>query len=175
MKKNIWIAGLFLIMCLPTRSIYSIKVKPVEGGANISMSAYANKKILITAINAARPDIKMLQLLDSLQRADTSLRVVAVPAIDFGGEGNDAAIAALKDSLALGFIITRPGNVKKNAGGSQHPLFKWLTDFGENDHFDRDAEATGQYFIINRNGMLYSVLVKDTPTNILRQVISQEF
>lgn len=163
------------MMCISGRSIYTIKIKPVEGSQSISMSSFANRKILITAISADSPDIRLLQQFDSLQVADTSLKIVVVPAIDLGKEGNDAAIAALKDSLSLDFIITRSAHIKKRAGGIQHPLFKWLTDMNENGHFDRDAETTGQYFIVNRNGVLYSVLGKDVPPAILRQIINQEF
>lgn len=154
-------------------SIYNIDVQPIEGGSPVSLSSFANKKIVITTIRSVNPDTAQLNFLDSLQRADTSLKVIAVPSTDIGGAGNDNTIAGLKAALSLGFIITRSARVQKNAGSDQYPLFKWLTHVNENGHFDMDANATGQLFVVSRNGILYSVLGSDVPAAILAQVLNQ--
>lgn len=154
-------------------SIYNIEVEPVEGGSAFSLSLFAGKKIVITTISSANPDTVQLRFLDSLQNADTSLKVIAVPSIDLSEPGSDEAIANLKAGLSLSFTITRSAMVKKSAGSDQQPLLKWLTDVNENSHFDIDAEATGQLFIVSSTGILYSVLKSDVPAEVLTKVLNQ--
>lgn len=174
MKTKILSAALLITVINWRSSIYDVQVEPVEGGNAISMSSYVNKKIVITVINAARPSVSQLLWLDSLQRANASLKIIAVPAIDLSDVVSDVSIAALKTGLSLDFVITRAANVKKSAGNNQHPLFKWLTHVSENAHFDRDVESTGQLFIVSRTGTLYSVLNDDVPVAMISRVLNQE-
>lgn len=153
-------------------NIYNIQIESVAGN-NISMASYSNKKILITTISSVSPSVNQLQFLDSIQNADTSLRIIAVPAKDIDGVGNDMVIASLIDSLDLNIVVTKSAYVKKSAGNNQFPLFKWLTDVNENMHFNTDVESIGQFFIVSKNGILYSVLGNDVPPEIFNQVLSQ--
>ncbi|MEO6327695.1 MAG: hypothetical protein ABIO55_02130 [Ginsengibacter sp.] len=165
--------GLFILIFFSQGSIYDIEVQPVEGGSAISISSFAGKKIIITPINSLTPDTARLKFLDSLQNTDTSLRVIAVPAIDFEGTGSNEAISNLKEVLSADILITTSASVKKSAGNDQHPLFKWLTNVGENRHFDIDVSSAGQLFVVSGSGTLYSVLPGDVPAQVLTQVLNQ--
>lgn len=156
-------------------NIYDIEVQPVEGGSPVSLSSFAGKKILFTTISSLNPDTTQLALLDSLQKSDSSLQVIAVPAADLGGgAGSDQVIKSLKADLSLGFMITQTAMVTKNSGTDQVAVFKWLTNVSENGHFDMDVNTKGQLFIVSRSGILYSVLESNVPANILSSVLNQE-
>ena len=174
MKYKILSAILFVTITNWQSSIYDIQVLPVDGSNSISLSSYANKKILIATISAANPDKTKLIWLNSLQQADTSLRIIVVPASDLGGAGNDTSIATLKTSLSLRYVITKSANVKKNAGSNQHSLFKWLTHVSENTHFDKDVESIDQLFIVSKSGTLYSILDRKVSASVLSQALNQE-
>jgi len=173
MKQNFFYSSiLFLVLLLFQGSIYDVQIISVQN-STISISSFANKKILITTINCENPNTAQLLFLDSLQNTDTSLRVIVVPALDFGGIEHDAALVSLSNTLGLDFTIIRSAFVKKAAGNNQHPLFRWLTDVNENWHFNTDVESIGQFFIVSKTGNLYSVLSNDVSREILNQVLNQ--
>lgn len=153
-------------------SIYTIQFDKL-GGGSVTMSSYANKKIIITVFNSASPDENRLRYLDSLQNADALLQVIAIPATDLGGTGSNASLTTLRNTLSAKFIMTKASKVKKLAGNNQHPLLKWLTYVNENAHFDSDVEAAGQSFIISRGGTLYAVLGNVIDNNIISSVLNQ--
>ena len=172
MKRNILLPAFFLVMFSWQSSIYNIDVITINGN-KISMNSFADKKIIIAPFNAANPDINWLRKLDSLQRSDTLLRVIAVPANDLGGTGSDTKLASLMNTLSLQILMLKSTFAKKTTGTNQHPLFKWLTNVNENTHFDVDVESARQLFIVNRNGNLYSVINDPVSPNILTQVLNQ--
>jgi len=155
-------------------SVYDIDIQLVASGQPVSMYSFANKKILIATINSVNPDTVQFRFLDSLQAGDTSLIVIAVPVIAGNDAVNDRIIADLQNSMALDFIITKSTRVKKNEGTNQHSLFRWLTNVTGNGHFDTDVGGPGQFFIISRSGILYSVLENNVPPQILTDVLKQE-
>lgn len=152
--------------------IYNIQLVNLNG-ATVSLASFQNKKILIAPFSAGAPDTQQLQLLDSLQNANPGIKVIAVPANDFGGPGNIETLKNLRRSLSLTILMTSPMEVKKSSGLNQHPLFKWLTDVNRNTHFDVDAESGGQLFMISPGGNLYSVLGAGAPVSIVNQVMQQ--
>jgi len=172
MTQNILNAGLFILLSSFQSSIYDIQIQTVQNDT-VGMSAFGNKKILITTINSVNPSATQLLFLDSIQNQDTSIKVIAVPALDFGGVENNTALSVLSTSLGLDFTIVKSSFVKKQAGSNQHPLFKWLTYVNENSHFNNDADAIGQFFIVSKNGTLYSVLPPGVPNAILFQSLNQ--
>jgi len=155
-------------------SIYDIDIQLVASGQPVSMYSFANKKILIATISSINPDTLQLRFLDSLQTADASLSVIAVPVIAGNDAGNDRFIANLQNSMALDFIITKSARVKKSDGNNQHSLFRWLTNVTGNGHFDTDVGDPGQIFIISRRGILYSVFENNVPRHILTNTLKQE-
>ena len=155
-------------------NIYDLDIQLVASGQPVSMYSFANKKILIATISSDSPDTVLLRFLDSLQTADTSLKVMAVPVIAGNDAVNDRFIADLQNSMALDFIITKSARARKNEGANQHSLFRWLTNVTRNGHFDTDVGGPGQLFIISRSGILYSVLENNVPRQILNRVLKQD-
>jgi len=173
MKCNFLLFLFVLTISSITGSIYEINVISIEGNS-ISLSKYRNKKIIITTISATNPNTEWLKYLDSLQKSDTSLQVIAVPSNDFAGIGNDEMISDIKDSLSPHILMLKSALLKKNAGSNQHVLYKWLTDVNENRHFDLDVQSPGQVFIISRNGILYGILRDDVSTTVLNQTLNED-
>jgi glutathione peroxidase-family protein len=171
MKNLSWFLIIPFLWLTPT-SIYNIQFKKLNGG-NVQMSEFTNKKIIIIPFNAANPELTRLHYLDSLQSIDASLQIIAVPATDFSGEGNNGALNTLSNSLSSKFVMTKQSAVKKEATIYQHVLFKWLTHVSENNHFDLDAAGVGQIFIVSQSGHLYSVLQNNVPNDILIQALNQ--
>ena len=135
------------------------------------MSSFKEKKILISAFNASKPDAGFLKYLNSLQ--SEKVTVIAFPSIDFGGSSNETQLKQLKDSIGLSLIMIKPGYVRKSRSNDQNQLFRWLTKKEENTHFDLDVERTDQLFIISEKGILYSVLQKGVSGTVLTQVLDQ--
>ncbi|MEI9942914.1 MAG: hypothetical protein WDN26_01715 [Chitinophagaceae bacterium] len=165
---------LFLITVMLSAGLsgfYDISFETLEG-ATVQTSAYKGKKIVIAVISASQESLPLIHYLDSLQRTTDSIKVIAVPTGDFGGNVNLADLSNLKANL--GIVITKPLSVKIESTG-QHPLFAWLTDMQQNKHFNMDVAGEGQVFIISAQGTLYSVLPKSTPTRIITRIVSQSF
>lgn len=154
-------------------SFYDIEIMKPDG-QKISMASFSNKKIIITAISTSNPDYGYLKYLNYLQSQNSSLVIIAVPAIDFGGEINYERVKGIRDSLPLNIIITQPGYIKKTKGNSQQILFKWLTRVEENSHFDTDVETTDQLYVISESGVLYAVLQKPVTSEVIEQVLKQQ-
>lgn len=172
MKYNFFTVLILFAGITYQSSIYNIQFDKL-GNGSVTMSSYANKKIVILVFNSANPDVMRLRYLDSLQNADASLQVIAVAATDLGGTGSNASLIALRNTLSTKLVMTKSTKVKKAAGNNQHPLLKWLTYVNENAHFDNDAEAAGQLFVISRTGVLYGILGTDTPDTIINSVLNQ--
>ncbi len=170
--KNMSCILVIIFLYATSSSIYDIQLEKING-TDIQMSEYANRKIIVIPFNAASPDTARLHYLDSLQIADTSLQVIAVPATDFSGESSNAALNSLSSLFSPKLVITKQAAVKKEATVYQQILFKWLTHVNENGHFDLDVTGVDQLFIVSKTGVLYSVLDNDVPNDILSQVLNQ--
>ncbi len=172
MKKTNFCSAALLLLFSFENSIYELNVQDIKENM-ITMSAFKNKKILITTISTDT-DTGQLKWLDSLQKANTLLNVIVVPALDFGIIKNNNALADLTDSVKLNFLVTKPVYINKNMSAKQSPLFTWLTNAKNNEHFDINADAAGQFFIISKSGKLYSVLPPNVPAETLNQVLNQD-
>ncbi len=161
-------------------NIYSLSVMSIEGN-NRPLSQCQGKKILIITLpiqrNAAADSL--LFSLDSLSRNNaSSLVIVGVPAYEDGytpGIKNQLKIW-YRNYLNASIIITEGLRTRRNAGGQQHSLFKWLTDKNKNGHFDQDVTGPGQKFLVRRNGELFGVLgaqVRISSPAINRMLLTQ--
>ena len=168
MKLCFFLISSFFPLFFIQSSIYDIQVETIDG-KTVNLSVYKGKTIIVAEFNAAQPDRASLQYIDSLQMVNKSSVVIAVPALDFGGTANEKSIVALRDSLGLQILITKPAFVKKTAGKIQQELFKWLTDVNNNRHFDYEVEEPWQLFIINSKGTLYSLLRTRTPRTVINE------
>jgi glutathione peroxidase-family protein len=137
--------------------VYTIQFQDVSG-KTVSMSSFKGKKVIVAVINAKSPDITYLRYLNQIQAKSTSFRIIAVPSTEFAGQFDPTRLNQVRTSEKLAIIVAKPGELKKDAKGRQHPLLAWLTDKGQNQHFDQNIETTDKLFFINESGVLYAVL-----------------
>lgn len=151
---------------------YDIKFESLDGTL-IKTSSYQGKKVVVAVVSANAAGVSLVRYLDSVQKANAGVRVIAIPTDDFRGSVNVQDLKDLKKNL--GILVTKPLRVKKSNATLQHPLFVWLTQAKENKHFDMDVDGEGQVFVISAKGTLYSVLPKDTPKDVIGKIINQSF
>src|SRR5260221_9253247 len=153
----------FLVVMVnsPATSVYDIAIQPLNG-TMLSLSTFKGKKIVVIEFDANNYDKAQLLMLDSFQRSNAQIRVIAVPAKDFSPSTNSQRIVNLSRSLNLSFIMTQPALIKKASGSNQEALFRWLTHSSNNNHFDGDVDQPGQIYLINEKGILYGVLYYGT-------------
>lgn len=153
-------------------SFYNIKFESLDGTI-IKTSSYQGKKVVVTVVSANAAGVSLVRFLDSIQKVNASVQVVAIPTNDFDESISVQDLKDLKKNISI--VVAKPLKVKKGNGTLQHPLFTWLTQAKENLHFDLDVTGEGQVFVISAKGTLYSVLPKDVPMAVIGKVISQPF
>jgi glutathione peroxidase-family protein len=165
---------LFLSMILntPSGSFYDVKFESLDGTV-IRTSSYKGKKVVVAVVSANTASVSLVKYLDSVQKANMGVQVIAIPTTDFDGSVSAQDLKSLKKNISI--VVAKPVKVKKANGSFQHPLFLWLTEAKENQHFNMDVEGEGQVFVISAKGTLYSVLPKDTPLAVTGKVINQAF
>lgn len=173
MRDKFLIFSLIIGLLIAQGSIYETSVETSDG-ATLNMSLFQNRKILVTVIKAEKPDTTQLNKLDSLQQADSSVTIIAVPTNEFGGNGTNSGIAGIINTRTPSFIITKIEQTRKSAGPDQHPLFKWLTNVQENGHFDTDITGLGQIFLVSRSGTLFGVLSAESDPGLLSELLNVE-
>lgn len=151
-------------------SFYTININTLDGKP-VNMFGLPGKKVLIVSFNQSSACAAQLLQLDLLQHTDSSIQVIATPAIDFGSYSNTDSLQNFKDSLGLNINITQPMQVKK--GESQDPLYQWLTQVDNNNHFDSDIASEGRIFIINEEGVLYAITGQNIATSELIQLLNK--
>ena len=156
MRKLFFILA-FAGLSFSISDVYTIQF-PDASGKTVSMGSFKGKKVIVAVINAKSPDISYLRYLNQLQAKSTGYQIIAIPSTEFAGQSNPTRLNQVRTSEKLAIIVARPGELKKDAKGRQHPLLAWLTDKGQNQHFDQDLETTDKLFFINEFGVLYAVL-----------------
>ena len=152
------------------QTIYDVQVQSIDGKI-INMASFKGKKILIAS---GSPDIlqkETIPFLDSLQKVNASLVIIAVPASDFGGTQNSAILTSIENSVKTSLLITTLSELKKEGGVSQNALMQWLTNRSRNSHFDAEVNTDSQLYVISESGILYCVLEKGAPLSVLRDVL----
>jgi glutathione peroxidase-family protein len=167
----LYLTTLFLSTPLAT-SFYDIKFETLDGNV-IKTNSYQGKKVVIAVLSADTAGVTLVKYLDSIQKANANIQVIAIPTGDFDGTINVQDLKNLKKNISI--VVTKPLKVKKANGYLQHPLFVWLTQAKENSHFEVDVEGEGQVFVVSGQGTLYAVVSKDTPKDILAAIINQPF
>jgi glutathione peroxidase-family protein len=153
-------------------SFYDIKFETLDGTI-IKTSSYQGKKIVIAVVSANTANLTLIRYLDSIQKANSNVQVIAIPTGDFNGDISLQSLKTLKKTISI--VVAAPLKVRKSNGTLQHPLFIWLTQSEENKHFNTDVSDEGQVFIVSAKGTLYSVLPKETPLKIIGKAINQPF
>jgi len=170
MKYKLTIPFFFIFLGFKT-SIYDLQIQTIEGN-NIKMSEYKDKKILIASVSPDNLQAGVVTFLDSLQAAHPAVVVIAVPARDFGGSRNTEILLDIKNNTARKFIVTASADVRKDK--AQSPIMNWLTHDSENPHFGADVDTDNQIYIISESGILYAVLEKGVPIDVIDQLLKQE-
>jgi glutathione peroxidase-family protein len=153
-------------------SFYDLKFENIDG-AIIRTSAYQGKKVVFAVVSANVESLNLVKYLDSIQKANLSVQVVAIPTGEFKGSINDQDLRALKKNLII--TVAKPQWIRKEKASFQDPLFVWLTKAKENKHFNMDVLGERQLFVISAKGTLYSVLSPNTPFPVVSKVINQPF
>jgi glutathione peroxidase len=178
MSKLILIVScLFLGAAASVESIYNFSVTAIEGHYK-SLDVYKGKKLLIITLPAQQSNANdsLLNALDSIRAVyNGSLSIIAVPSLESGympAKKNELK-QWYKSKLNSGIMVTEGVYTRKTSGSNQHPLFRWLTNADKNGHFNVDADAAGQFFVVSKSGALYSVLSGQVPASTLKQVLEQ--
>jgi glutathione peroxidase-family protein len=169
--KLIFIVLKLLVLFITGISFYTININALDGRP-VNIFELSGKKVLIMPFNQSPACAAQLLKLDSLQRADSSIQVIATPAIDFGSYSSTDSLQHFKDSLGLNILITQPMMVKK--GGNQDSLYQWLTQVDNNNHFDSGVASEGRIFIINEEGVLYAVTGQNVATSEVFQLLQKQ-
>jgi glutathione peroxidase-family protein len=149
---------------------YDISIELLDG-AEMKMSAYRGRKVVIAVVSGNDAGLNMVHYLDSVQQANKGLQVIIIPTGDFGGRINMRDLESLKKNKTI--VLTKPFKVKKANGAQQHKLLSWLTKSSENKHFNIDVEGEGQVFIVSGKGTLYAVMPKGTPVKYISKAVNQ--
>jgi glutathione peroxidase-family protein len=168
MKLLFLLFGLTFLKATDGSGFYDIEFKTIDGTV-INASAYSGKKVIVAVVSASTQNLNLIQFLDSLQKNNSSIQVIAVPTGDFGGNVKLTDLKNLKKNLSI--VITEPFSVKKANSNLQHPLLAWLTNVKQNTHFDMDVTGEGHVFMINRNGEMVSCLSAGVPKEVLLRLI----
>jgi glutathione peroxidase-family protein len=163
---------MILISVPSASSFYDIKFETLDGTI-IRTSSYQGKKVVIGIVSGNAAGLSLVKCLDSVQKANSAIQAIAIPTGDFDGSIKAQDLKELKKNISI--VVTQPLKVKKGNGSLQHPLFVWLTDEKENQHFNKDVAGEGQVFLVSAKGTLYSVLPTETPRAVIGKVINQPF
>ncbi len=163
---------MILLNSLFAGGFYEIKFESLDG-TTIQTSFYKGKKVVIAVVSANTAGVNLVRYLDSIQKTNANVQVIAIPTNDFDGSVAVQDLKDLKKNLTI--VVAKPLKVRKVNASLQHPLFVWLTQSKENKHFNMDVDAEGQVFVISAKGTLYSVLSKDTPNEVISKVMNTSF
>jgi glutathione peroxidase-family protein len=153
-------------------SVFDITESNINGQA-IKLDTFGGKKIIVVEFDPGNYNESQLLTLDTIQRTNSQVQVIAVPAKDFGSTATLQQIQSIIQNLNLSFIVTVPAFVKKTAGIDQDALFDWLTHLEKNSHFDIDADDPGQIYLVNGSGELYALLEKGTANAVIKDLADQ--
>lgn len=166
MKKGLIIAFIFLSNILMAQTIYSYKVKTLEG-ADFDLASLKGKKVMI--VNTASkcgltPQYEDLEALYK-QFKDSGFVIVGFPANNFMGQepGTNEEIASFcQKNYGVSFPMMEKISVK---GKDMHPLYHFLTEKNLNGLEDNKVQWNFQKYLIGENGQLEKVIGPRTLPN----------
>lgn len=140
---------------MPLSSFYDLKAE-LNTGKTLDFSELKNKKVIVvnTASNCGYTG-QYAELQTLQERYGDTLRIIAFPANDFGGQekSNDSEIAQFcQVNYGVTFPVALKGVVIKEA--QQQPVFKWLSDKTLNGWNNHAPDWNFSKYIINEKGML---------------------
>ena len=165
-KNSLILVFIFLSNILMAQSIYSFKVKTLEG-ADFDLASLKGKKVMI--VNTASkcgltPQYEGLEALYK-QFKDSDFVIVGFPANDFMGQepGTNEEIASFcQKNYGVSFPMMEKITVK---GKNKHPLYHFLTEKSLNGLEDNSVQWNFQKYLIGENGQLEKVIGPRTLPN----------
>ena len=156
-------------------SIYD-QVVQSSSGTTISLSDFKGSKILIAAISSDNLQKKgAINYWDSLQVSNPKVVFILLPSTDLSTNSDTSQIITSLNANSSKVTLTVWVSAKKDNGSKQYPLLQWLTDVGQNSHFNSDVSSENQIYVINESGVLYAVLESGVSAKVLDDVIKQSF
>lgn len=164
--KKVIIPAVFIFLTAFTSLIncYNCTITTAEG-ADIQLSDYQNKKILLVVLPATKNagDSALLIAMDSIVTKD-SVVVIGIPSYEDGFQDDSLqSLTAWYRSLAGDSVIICQGMNTRKASPYQSDLFAWITNKELNGHFDEDVMGAGSKYFINEAGDLYGIVSPDMP------------
>lgn len=140
-------------MIMLTTSLFDFAMKDINGDER-PLSAYAGKVVVVVNVASFCGYTYQYEQLEQLYRSrkDKGLVILAFPSNDYGAQepGTDEEIIEFcKSNFQVSFPMFSKIAVK---GEEKHPLYKWLTEGGENDSLHGEVKWNFEKFLIGRDG-----------------------
>jgi len=140
---------------MPSTSIYDLSIQ-LNNGSKLDLSSLKGKKILLVNTASNCGYTSQYEDLQSLyEKNKDKLVIIGFPANDFKEQekGTDEQIAEFcKVNFGVTFPLATKSTVIK--GGSQNPVFNWLSDKKQNGWNDQDPTWNFSKYLVNENGVL---------------------
>src|SRR5215467_11742528 len=98
---------------LTTGGFYDIQFEALDGTV-IKTSSYQGKKVIIAVVSANAEPATLVRYLDSVQKTNKTVQVIAIPTGDFNGDVREQGLKTLKKNSSI--IIAAPLRVKRSHG-----------------------------------------------------------
>ncbi|MEP6595873.1 MAG: hypothetical protein ABJA71_07990 [Ginsengibacter sp.] len=138
------------------------------------MAEFKGKKIAIASLSPASLQQESTHTYwNSFKSGNPNTVLILIPANDFNSVAYPVKMENIKNNLSENIVLSVGVLVKKNNGSSQDAVMQWLTNSEKNFHFNEDVETDVQLYLISESGVLYSVLNKGVPGQVLDDVLNQ--
>ncbi len=137
-----------------SKSFYDFSMKDLNG-KEVSFSSYKGKKIMVVNVASKcgyTPQYEALQKLYS-ENSDR-LIILGFPANNFGGQepgSNEEIKSFCSENYGVTFPMFEKVSVK---GYDKHPIFRWLSDAGQNGWNNEEPSWNFCKYVLNENGEL---------------------
>jgi glutathione peroxidase-family protein len=163
--KNIALVILSLLILsfgLPLKSIYTIKIRDINGGM-VDLGKLKGKKMVIITVSGKESDSSLGHLSTLHLKYRDSATFIGVLSKEDGFDDADkqAVKKRFKEYKKLDIVLTE-GMYTKKGSANQSELMKWLTHKEQNRRFNNDVSGPGQIFFIDEEGELYAVMTAHT-------------
>lgn len=139
----------------PPVSFYTLSVT-LNNGKELSLATLKGKKVLL--VNTASdcgytPQYAGLQKL--FQQTGETLEIIAFPANDFK-EQEKGSNEEISRFCSINFGVSFPVTIKTSVvkGPAQHPVYRWLTDAGQNGWNAKAPSWNFAKYLVNEEGLL---------------------
>src|SRR6185436_18331579 len=100
MKPYLIFINAAVICAVLTTGFYDIKFESLDG-VLIKTSSYQGKKCVIVVVSANTASVNLVRYLDSIQKANINVQVIAIPTNDFDGSVSVQELRNLKKNLRI--------------------------------------------------------------------------